>query len=169
MSTTAKNKERIDVAKKAVFRALAGSATSYTKFSQVAEEFPIPLTWDVVGSTYIQDKEDSDVDVLVLVDENPSELSSFSGWQLGGSRNVGSADYWESWKRIVKAPDGSDVVVNMILVGERDYFYAWIHAAEACRFLHLSGVKLTKGQVHGVHAIIMDESTTEVELEQRDY
>lgn len=116
----------------------------------------------VVGSTYIQDKEDSDVDLLFLRPADPTELS-FDGWVYGGSTPM-CGDNWCSWK---KTSDG--VEVNLIVCSSQDYIDAWLASADVCRFLHLKGVPLNRGIVHGVHEIIMDGSDVETQLSVRNY
>lgn len=121
----------------------------------------------LVGSAFICDRQDSDVDVLVLSTTSPEE-ATFPGWEYGGSgqhAHIGdNEDKFGSWKRTV---DG--IEVNLLLVADEVYFRRWLDAAEVCRFLHLKGVLLQRGLVHGVHEIIMDDSTAELEIGRRDY
>jgi hypothetical protein len=143
------NQDRIAVAKKAISLALGKDIEQ--------------LRWDVVGSTYIKDKDSSDVDILVLDESMSLEEQFFEGWAYGGSVGAGN-DHWMSWKRTV---DG--VEVNMLLVTDKTYFDLWLTAAEVCRFLHLQGCDVKSATVHGIHEIIMDDSTAEEEQLVRDY
>ena len=146
--------ERIAVALQAVADAL--SAQGYASSASA-----------VVGSTYIKGTEDSDVDVLVYTPTvSPSE-AVFSGWTYGGSGGsieFDNPDKFGSWKREV-----GGVVVNLLLTGSEAYYDAWLTAAEVCRFLHLQGVPLTRGTVHGVHEIVMDDSDSDTEHQRRAY
>lgn len=120
---------------------------------------------EFVGSGYIIDCTNGDVDVLVLVDRHPDDLR-FEGWVYGGSGSD-YHDQWGSWKRIV---DG--VEVNMLLTNDADYYRAWCTAAEVCRFLHLSGVVVDKSRRIAIHNIIMDDSAAVSEqaaLDAREY
>lgn len=126
----------------------------------------------LVGSAYIKG-EGHDIDVLVHVEyrtlyEASIHCEGFSGWTYGGSSNKDNPDSWESFKKLVKI-DGAFVEINMILVDSEEYYNAWVTSAEVCKFLYDKGVELTKGAIHGVHAIIMDDSDSEEELKQRNY
>lgn len=143
------NQERIAIARKAISEALGVNIDTYCN--------------DVVGSTYIRDNSASDVDILVLVPNVRLEEEHFDGWAYGGSVGMGN-DHWMSWKRTV---DG--VEVNMLLVGNRQYYDDWLTAAEVCRFLHLQGYAVNTGTVHGIHEIIMDDSTADAEVRHRNY
>lgn len=109
-----------------------------------------------VGSSYITDRTDGDVDVLCLINRDPNDIG-FDGWLYGGSVHEGG-DQWGSWKRTV---DG--VEVNMLLTQDLTYFMAWCTAAEVCRYLHLSGVTVPRVQRIGIHNIVMDDSDAESE------
>ena len=142
------NDERIAIAKKAIMEALGVDVLG---------------RHEVVGSTYIKDNDKSDVDIIVLDESFDLECMGFPGWAYGGSSGMGN-DHWMSWKRQV---DG--VEVNMLLVADKAYFDSWLTATEVCRFLHLQGYNLKSASVHGVHEIIMDDSTAEDEQKVRDY
>ena len=142
------NDERIAIAKKAIMEALGVDVLG---------------RHEVVGSTYIKDNDKSDVDIIVLDESFDRECMGFPGWAYGGSSGMGN-DHWMSWKRQV---DG--VEVNMLLVADKAYFDSWLTATEVCRFLHLQGYNLKSASVHGVHEIIMDDSTAEDEQKVRDY
>jgi predicted nucleotidyltransferase len=135
------NEERIAVAKKAVCEALGRDVLG---------------RHEIVGSTYIKDKDSSDVDVLVFDESFHLDEMSFGGWEYGGSNGMGN-DHWMSWKHCV---DG--VEVNMLLTSRRDYFDAWLTAAEVSRFLHLQGYNLRTATVHGI-----DQTTTSRRRVQR--
>lgn len=124
------------------------------------------LRTDCVGSTYIRDAEDRDVDVLVLIpDQDLDCLRIDQGWAYGGSIDHSMlGDHWASW---TKSVDGVDV--NMLLVNDAAYYHQWVTSAEVCRFLHLKGLPINAGTTHGVHEIIMDYSTAEIELPRRNY
>lgn len=143
-----------------------GAAIAEAK--RALNQWAIPLDVDVrlVGSTYIKDREDADVDLLVTTDLDVNELL-FEGWSYGGSTPK-SGDGWCSWKKTITVDDEL-VEVNLLVCNDRQYITAWLNAAEVCRFLSLAGVPLTKGQVHGVHAIIMDDCDAEGELPIRNY
>jgi predicted nucleotidyltransferase len=140
------NEERIAVAKKAVCEALGRDVLG---------------RHEIVGSTYIKDKDSSDVDVLVFDESFHLDEMSFGGWEYGGSNGMGN-DHWMSWKHCV---DG--VEVNMLLTSRRDYFDAWLTAAEVSRFLHLQGYNLRTATVHGIHEIIMEDTDAESENKNR--
>lgn len=121
---------------------------------------------EVVGSTYISDRQESDVDVLALVPgfcPNEESFRSF-GWAYGGSDGEGN-DSWGSWKKTTT----EGVEVNMLITGNEGYFDKWLSAAEVCRFLHLKGYALSTGAVHGVHGILMDDSDASTEAKNRNY
>ena len=127
----------------------------------------------LVGSTYITDRQDSDVDIIVRLghpaycfcDEIQTALR-IQGWESGGSESQSAGGEWDSYKKVV-----ADVLVNVILVWDNEYYDKWLTAAEVCRFMHIMGVqpKYWSGLVHGVHEIIMDDSTAVTELTRRDY
>ena len=117
---------------------------------------------DWVGSSYISGVTDTDVDMLVYSgDIKPLCLVD---WDNGGSEPPGEPDVWTSYKKVV---DG--VEINIILTNSVGYFRDWQCSAEVCKFLELMGVHLTKGQVHGVHQIIMDGGTATEEYAVRGY
>lgn len=120
----------------------------------------------LVGSTYIKDSESSDVDLLVTTPLNVNELV-FEDWSYGGSTPK-SGDGWCSWKKTIIVDD-KQVEVNLLVCEDHSYITSWLDAAEVCRFLSLAGVTLTRGQIHGVHAIIMDDHDAEGELALRNY
>lgn len=117
---------------------------------------------DVVGSSYITDRTDSDIDVLVLLKTTPcSSLGrlAFDGWQYGGSVGV-SDDNWMSWNRhTLEAGE-----VNMLLTYDETYYNAWLTSAEVCRYLHLRGIVVPRAERVSIHNIIMDDSTAEYEV-----
>ena len=143
------NDERIAIAKKAIMEALGVDVLG---------------RHEVVGSTYIKDSDQSDVDILVLDEDLFLDELTFPGWAYGGSEGIDPDGHWMSWKRRV-----GGVEVNMLLVTDKAYFDSWLTAAEVCRFLHLQGYNLKSASVHGVHEIIMDDSTAEDEQKVRDY
>lgn len=168
------NEKRILIAKKAVTEALMDNGIKYQTRDKEIHHLSFewePLIYGLVGSTYISDKEDSDVDIIVYVDQNPSEVV-MTDWSYGGSHGEGNTDMWESWKRIVfqsehKVEGVGPVVVNAILTNNKEYFNSWMVGAEVCRFLHLRGIHVPTSAVHGVHGIIMDNTTAEEELDNR--
>lgn len=131
-------------------------------------QWDIPEDVDVrlVGSTYIKDTDSSDIDLLVTSALEANSLR-FDGWQYGGSTPK-SGDGWCSWKKTITVDD-KPVEVNLLVCEDRAYIKSWLDAAEVCRFLSLAGVTLTRGQIHGVHAIIMDDHDAEGELILRNY
>lgn len=116
---------------------------------------------DVVGSSYITDRTDSDIDVLVLLKTTPcSSLDqlAFNGWDYGGSVGV-EGDKWMSWKKhTLEAGD-----VNLLATYDEEYFNAWLTSAEVCRYLHLRGIVVPRAERVAIHNIIMDDSTAEYE------
>lgn len=147
------NQQRIATAKHAVIDAIAG----LDQFIDLDD-----LNLHIVGSTYIVDKQTSDVDVLVGVPIDP-DCVGFHGWEYGGSVGVGNS-HWGSWKCTV---DG--VEVNMLLCASQEYIDKWLTAAYVCRMLHLSGAKLRTGQVHGIHEVIMEDADPELVAVVYDY
>ena len=154
------NEERIALAKDTVITALA------TQFTYTLD---VETSLRVVGSTYIKDTTTSDIDILLTFPVSNVETLMLQdwGWTVGGSTNPVS-DGWVSWKKMVHTEDDA-VEVNLLVCANQDYINKWLTAAEACRFLHLQGVHLTSGSVHGVHQIIMDGSTAVDEVQRRDY
>lgn len=149
------NERRIEIAKAAVVNALTDNY-GWCKG---------PYELHIVGSTYIRDRTDGDVDILTYHESFDVDAMSFSGWLYGGSAGLcPDNNKWMSWKKIVNG-----VEVNMLIVGDKAYRNQWLTAAEVCRFLHLKGVALPSPVVHGVHEIIMDDSTAEDEVKRRDY
>jgi hypothetical protein len=150
------NEERIAIAKTAVAAALK------EHMPNVASEFNL----DIVGSTYIADTTDRDVDILVLSPFADIGSLTFSGWDYDGSCGPcpDNPDAWMSWKKTV---DG--VEINMLICSTKAYITAWLTAAEVCRFLHLSGIAVKSAVVHGIHEIIMDDSTADAEMIVRTY
>lgn len=144
------NEQRVLIAKTAISMALGVGIETFKH--------------KVVGSTYISDSETTDVDIIILDESASYGRIGFDGWEYGGSCDGVSSDHWESWKRTV-----TGVEVNMIIVTSKAYFDLWIAAAEACRFLHLQGYQIRKATVHGIHEIVMDGGTAEVENLVRTY
>lgn len=143
-------------------------SAAITEAKRALVQWSIPEDVDVrlVGSTYIKDSACSDVDLLVTTPLDVNELL-FEYWAYGGSTPK-SGDGWCSWKKTIIVDD-KPVEVNLLVCSDRQYVTAWLNAAEVCRFLSLAGVTLTRGQVHGVHAIIMDDCDAESELVLRNY
>lgn len=148
------NVERIGIAKRAVRAALQNV------FPHLEDK---PIRMEVVGSTYISERTDSDVDVLVCV-PFVVDTAHFPGWVSGGSASDSGNGNFQSWKRV---EDG--VLVNLLGCSSMEYINSWLTAAEVCRFLHIRGIPLDTGAVHGVHEIVMDDSTAVVEQIRRDY
>lgn len=149
------NEERIAVARAAVTEALARY-----NLHEIATH--------LVGSTYIKDRTDGDVDLLALLDLGNHQVHgvdcmAFDGWAYGGSVGLGN-DHWMSWKKLVNG-----VEVNMLLTDRIEYLSSWLTAAEVCRFLHLQGHTIKPATVHGIHEIIMDDSTADAENARRIY
>lgn len=142
-----------------------GAAITEAKRALVQWAIPEDVDVRLVGSTYIKDTESSDVDLLVTTPLDVNELV-FGGWSYGGSIPK-SGDGWCSWKKTITVDD-KPVEVNLLVCSDRTYITAWLNAAEVCRFLSLAGVTLTRGQIHGVHAIIMDDHDAEGELTLRN-
>lgn len=126
------------------------------------------LDLEIVGSTYIKDSNDRDVDVLVYVPGANLEALAFEGWNYGGSAGLGNS-HWMSWKKLIPFAPNQNVEVNMLLTNKPEYYVNWLSAAEVCRFLHLRGVELPSGCVHGVHEIIMEGVDAETEAPRRNY
>lgn len=149
------NERRIEIAKAAVVNALTDNYGWYKE----------PYELEIVGSTYISDRVDSDVDVLAYHESFDIEAMTFSGWAYGGSNGLcPDNDKWMSWKKHVNG-----VTVNMLIVNDKAYRNAWLTAAEVCRYLHLKGHAVPACDVHGVHEIIMDDSAAEDEVKRRNY
>lgn len=151
---------RITLAKSAVTQAL----NSYNHEAHGKLIIPPESAMEIVGSTYIADETTRDVDILVLIPGVILEDLFFSDWQYGGSSGMGNESDWMSWKSL-----RNGVEINMLITNKKEYFSAWLTAAEVCRFLFLKGIKLPSALVHGVHAIIMDDSTADTEYTNRNY
>ena len=120
---------------------------------------------ELVGSSYITDKLDSDLDILcyVPVGENQLRVScmTFPGWAYGGSVGENGEDNWGSWKKYV--PGVGEV--NMLVTTDKTYYQAWLTSAEVCRLLHLRGILIPRDVRVSIHNIIMDNSTADYENE----
>lgn len=120
-----------------------------------------------VGTSYIKG-EGNDIDVLVFapVEGSAGSVDIGGEWTRGGStgNNADNRGNWESWKRHV-----GEIEVNLIFINDLDYFDKWKQAAEACRFMQEKCLCLTRGEIHGIHAIIMDGSDADHELSIRNY
>jgi hypothetical protein len=145
---------------------------------------------ELVGSTYIADKQDSDLDVLILV-KKPSQVledkegldllqhvpdlesAHLPGWKYGGSYNEGDPGVWESFKTTWNGRE-----INAILVDNEEYWWSWVKAAEVCRYIHLMQKKngdsvyspeaISELDVRiGIHNILMDDSSAEDEAKVR--
>ena len=121
---------------------------------------------DVVGSSYIIDRTDSDIDVLVELKLTPAGnvlgQLVFAGWEYGGSVGAGDAGKWMSWKKHTLEAG----IVNMLVTYDETYFNAWMTSAEVCRYLHLRGIKIPREERVAIHSIIMDDSTADYENER---
>lgn len=119
---------------------------------------------DVVGSSYIVDRTDSDIDVLVLLNQRACmglEQLVFDGWGYGGSVGVDADGKWMSWKKhTLEAGE-----VNILVTYDETYFHAWMTSAEVCRYLHLRGIVVPREERVAIHNIIMDDSTAEYETD----
>ena len=123
---------------------------------------------EIVGSTFISDKTTSDVDVLVRCKNFDKDEITLRGWEYGGSVGLGNDD-WASWKRTFYVM-GTKIEVNLLVTASVGLYHDWLTAADVCRFLHLAGVHLTRGQVHGVHSLIMNETDLDADtLKRWDY
>lgn len=120
----------------------------------------------IVGTAYIEDKVSTDVDILVLL--RPSGFSVeelyLENWTYSGSRAAHTNGKFASFKRVVMG-----VTVNLLVTDDVLYFMDWVTAAEVCRFLHVMGVPIPAGVRHGIHEIIMDDSTAAHEATSRNY
>jgi hypothetical protein len=127
----------------------------------------------LVGSTYIYGStpEGSDVDYLVLVSYKTDVAEVFlndEGWSYGGS-SARVNDKWGSWTKQLRDEHGDLVKANLLMTNDADYYERWVQSAEACKFLVMQGVKLTKGQVHGLHEIVMDDADADSQHHLRNY
>jgi len=126
-----------------------------------------PERMEVVGSSYITDKTNGDLDILVYVNQGEFSIGvgsmAFTGWTYGGSVGEDGEDNWGSWKKHV---DGVGEV-NMLVTTDETYFNAWLTSAEVCRLLHLRGILVPRDVRVGIHSIIMDDSTADYENERK--
>lgn len=122
---------------------------------------------DLVGSSYITDKADSDLDILCYVKQPEYSLGVgcmvFHGWAYGGSVGEDGEDNWGSWKK--HFPGVGEV--NMLVTTNKDYFDRWLTSAEVCRLAHLRGIAVPRDVRVGIHSIIMDDSTADYENERK--
>ncbi len=120
-----------------------------------------------VGSSYIVDRMNGDIDILAYVPQSEHSVGvgdmAFSnrGWSYGGSVGIDGADNWGSWKKHVEGIGE----INMLVTTNEAYFNAWLTSAEVCRYLHLQGVTVDRAQRVAIHRIIMEDSTAEYENE----
>lgn len=131
------------------------------------QEYITCLGMEIVGSAYISDREDSDIDVLCHVKcvDDTDAIAFGASWKYGGSGDSHMNDKFGSWKK--HFPEVG--VLNLLVTKDKAYYDAWLTSAEVCRFLHLRGMALPAALVHGVHEIIMDDSDAETEAERRNY
>lgn len=119
---------------------------------------------ELVGSSYITDKTDSDLDILCYVPISTYQPSvgcmQFTGWAYGGSVGEGGEDTWGSWKHYF--PGIGEV--NILVTTDETYFNAWLTSAEVCRYLHLRGIVVPRAERVSIHNIIMDDSTADYEV-----
>lgn len=119
---------------------------------------------DLVGSTYITDKQDSDLDILCLVKSiTDVDSMAFGGWAYGGSVGEGGdggGGVWGSWKKHISGAGE----VNMLVVTDESYFNAWLTSAEVCRYLHLRGIVVPRVDRVSIHNIIMDDASADLEV-----
>lgn len=122
---------------------------------------------ELVGSSYITDKTDSDLDILCFVRQSQYAVGVggmvFNGWAYGGSVGEDGEDNWGSWKK--HFPGIGEV--NMLVTTNEEYFNSWLTSAEVCRLLHLRGVAVPRDVRVGIHSIIMDDSTADYENERK--
>lgn len=152
--------ERAEAAKAHIVAALENYRLESRGFTVPPRE-----SMELVGSTYISDAENRDIDILVCIPGVDLDPMYFDGWQYGGSVGMGNDHSWMSWK--TSFPDCGEV--NMLITNKQEYKTLWLTAAEVCRFIFLKGITLPTAVVHGIHEIIMDDSTAETEALHRTY
>ena len=109
----------------------------------------------IVGSTYIECKNSSDIDVLCFVKPREFlclESMQFIGWEYGGSVGEGVDEKWASWKRTFS--DAGEV--NMLVTTDEATYLAWVNAAEVCKLLATCGIHIRRSVKCGIHDILMD-------------
>lgn len=112
--------------------------------------------WAHVGSSYICNTDGSDFDWLFLVKDidaaKDTLLDCGYKWDAGGYDPDESRFY--SFK---KSFDG--LVLNAIVIKDKDYFYAFQTAAEVCRYLDSIGVNQVryKSTRIAIHKIVRDD------------
>jgi hypothetical protein len=128
----------------------------------VSDEGYEVLRHDIVGSTYIADNHESDLDILVLVKKwEDVSCMCFDGWAYGGSVGEGDDDKWGSWKKFYNGKD-----VNLLVTDSQEYFSNWLLAAEVCRFVSLMSKDIEPSLRLGIHNIIMDDSDASLEAKE---
>lgn len=154
------------------FKIAAGVIAQTLRADPVTDFLP-PLGWELtlVGSCAINEYRpgDSDIDILVyhpgLTEETLARLGPIDGWDYGGSTGAAGDHSWASYTQRVQG-----IPVNMIFVTDHDYMTRWCMAVEVCKFLKMRGVALKKSDIHGVHQIIMDDTSAITEHATRgDY
>jgi hypothetical protein len=88
---------------------------------------------EVVGSSYIEGIDTSDVDILVLC----TDVKILSGigigdhWQVGGSNSNSGDTRFASYKAEVEGR-----VCNILLTTSMSFFHSWASAATFCQAMH---------------------------------
>jgi hypothetical protein len=154
------NPKKIQAIKKKVAKVLTENNLAFDK-NKIA----------LVGSLFITGETTTDVDILVYVSAvikdsqvQPVKMQEIDlyddseDWQLGGSF-IHKEQSWSSWKKVFQ-----DCLVNLILCNDETLFDNFVKAAEVCRYLHLSGIRIDKRTRLGVHSIIKDRSNADTEF-----
>lgn len=121
-----------------------------------------------IGSTYIFNRLGNDIDIVAFsknhnyIDFVKNDFEFGGSFRYASPEKVDIDDSWHSWKK----PLGN-TFVNIILTTDKEYFKKWITACEVCKYIVMSGGHIEKHVVHGIHAIIMDNSSVENELSIR--
>jgi hypothetical protein len=88
---------------------------------------------EVVGSSYIEGIDTSDVDILVLCTDVETLIDVVMGerWQLGGSASSTGDPRFSSYKTEIEGR-----VCNILLTTSMSFFHSWASAAAFCQAMH---------------------------------
>lgn len=100
---------------------------------------------EVVGSSYIEGKDTSDIDVLVYVPFT-NALGVPDNWTFGGSNSGGGDPRFHSYKAEIQGR-----IINMLVTQDIQFYLRWCEAADKCKLLHITDPGVERSMRIAIH------------------